>query len=315
MEIGTGSGEIRKIPFTGKYMLHARQQVLALSGEQGCSQDQKEILKGIQGVFEIVAARPDTSRYSEELIGQAYMCALVDRAGRIDASISDVDFGRKARADLLRAKISRLVPDHPEGLMTPDVISLDEFLQDAGIHTDEPAGTTGSGKDGFTNDALRALISSEPAISRDVFGALTTLPFDKIGLQVISAQAYDFLLEEYQDHLLSGSWIDQAAERMALTLGAEARDGQFEMKFLSVDDRDIMLVRDAASIMSGQAFVYSWPLTHRLTLARLDRTTVLNISPEEIPDVSEIHRLQKIHDALSADKYLDAQARPQEEIA
>lgn len=75
----TGSdGFERQIPFTGRHMLSARQQLLAM-GPRGrqLNADQRTILEGIQGVFEIVAAKADPAVFSEELIGQAFMPSRV----------------------------------------------------------------------------------------------------------------------------------------------------------------------------------------------------------------------------------------------
>ncbi|MEY8799473.1 hypothetical protein AB9K35_04035 [Leisingera sp. XS_AS12] len=306
----TGSdGFDRQIPFTGRHMLSARQQLLAM-GPRGrqLNADQRTILEGIQGVFEIVAAKADPAVFSEELIGQAFMCSLLDHAGRIGTSISDAEFGRKARADMIRAQITRVRPDHPDGLSAAAAADLDEVFQDIGIRTSAQSGGEIRSIGGMevTDEALRGMIMSNERLSREVFGALTATPLSRLGAAAVSSMEYDLLADELSDRALTGQWVDRAQRRAQEITGEQMPGYTFEMKVFSVDGIDILAIRDSVGSASGQAFVYSWPTADRIPLAEIGNETVLNISPEEIPGEEEVKRLQGILDSLIGDQALEA---------
>lgn len=304
----SADGFEKNIPFTGDHMLAARQQLLAMSARGRRLTDAHETtLKGIQGVLEVIAARPDPRRFSEDLIGKAFMCSLVDRAGKIELSITDAEFGRKARADMIRAQITRLSPDHPDGLSASASATLEEVLQDVGVH----AGGRGNGAlhdvggVRITEETMRGMISSNPTLCRDVFGAITATPISRLSAAVITSGEYDLLADELSDNVLSGAWVNRASRRAREITGAQHQGYEFEMMIIAVDGIDIMAIRDSVGSASGQAFVYAWPSSDRIPLAEIGSQTVLNISPEEVPEENEIARLGNVLDAMISDRALD----------
>ncbi|MBW3243583.1 hypothetical protein KUV57_12995 [Epibacterium sp. DP7N7-1] len=296
------------IPFTGGHMLAARQKLLAMSARgRTLSASHGAILSGIQGVLEVIAARPDIKRFSEDLIGKAFMCSLIDHAGKIEMSISDAEFGRKARADMIRAKITRLSPDHPDGLSARAAATLDEVLQDVGINL----GGRGNGAHHdvggvrINEETMRGMISSNPTLCRDVFGAITATPISQLSAAVITCGEYELLADELSDNVLSGAWINRTARRAREITGAQHPNYEFEMLIVSIDGIDIMAIRDSVGAATGQAFIYAWPSSDRIPLAEINSQTVLNISPEEVPGEIEIARLGSVLDAMISDKALD----------
>lgn len=203
----SADGSSQNIPFTGSHMLAARQRLLAMSARgEALSGDQEKILAGVQGVLEIVAARPDPKRFSGDLIGKAFMCSLIDRPNRIELSISDAEFGRKARADMIRAQIAHLSPDHPDGLSPAAAASLDELLREVGVQTGADA-IREVGGISITEETIRGMVAANPQFCTDVFGSITATPVHRLSAAAITSGEYDLLADELSEHVLTGSWV------------------------------------------------------------------------------------------------------------
>ncbi|MCW3782596.1 hypothetical protein [Defluviimonas salinarum] len=307
IEITGADGAPRRIPFTGLNMLSAREQLIAMS-ERGTSlsADQGGVLAGIQGVLEIISANPDTERFGGALVGQAFIASMIDGAGHVRLSVSDEEFGRKARADMIRAQISRLARDHPDGLS--GAAPLATLLREAGLSSAAArsgAEVRAAGGAMVTEEALRRMVTANDRLCREVFGAMTTTPIEKLGVAMISPAELEALVEEFSDRILTGEWVDRICSRAERIAGGAMHGYSFRTCMISTDGRDILAISDPVGDAAGQAFLYSWPSVERLQIAETDAGHIVNISPEEVPDETEIARLKVVLDALICETALE----------
>ena len=292
---------------TGDGMLVLREKILHMMRSDETlelSQSHRNALGGIQDIFEMVSAVPDEERFPAGLISQAFMASMADSFGdgkEIELPVSDEEFSAKSRADLYRARIGNMDPSHPDGIASAG--SLREFLATAGIDvTTSGVGVEirGSIASSINEETMRRLVLSNDRMCREVFGALTATPIERLSAAVIQLSDLEVLRQGKAQNRLSGDWIDKATT----TAGNITRNGMpgyvFEMDVFSEGGRDIMTISDNVGRQNGVAYVYSWPNADRIPYSEIDSGRVLNISPEEIPDKAEIERLQEVIRELEA---------------
>jgi hypothetical protein len=312
LEVASASGDSRLIPFTGPSMLTARSMLCELSGSGSVSDDMRRALEGIRGSFELVAAHPDPSRHRLDLVGQAFHAALIDSFGDLELPFSHEAFGRKARADMIRARIASIDPLHPDALGFAR--DLPGILEAAGVQISWSGGLEAKSDMGFdfSEQGMRRAAAANDGLRRNVFGRATRTPVDRIAMSVIPEDDMESLIDRHLDRRLSGSWIDGLRADLEEALGDDMTGGDIEMEMLSIEGRDLMFVRDDISASRGHVFVYAWPASDRALVSTSGSRRMLNISPEEIPEIDEIRRLVgsldqiEARSALGEDLFLEA---------
>lgn len=287
------SDRLIPVPFTGPSMIAARNRLLdTVRGGPDLTEDHSRILSGIQGVFEVIIADDDPDRFAPEIVGRVFLSVMADGAD-IGMSVEDGDLGMKSRADILRAKIGQINPDHPDAL--GNAATLSSVMRDA-VGANIPPVTRPS--TGMTIDeaSLRRMIDASDTLRIDVLGTLTRLPPKRISAAAISLDNLPTLDRALASSRLSGGWVDGIRARMN-SLTEDLMEGySCDIDLFSTRGRDLLVVRDAMSQQSNAAYIYSWPTKERLTIANTSDGLVLNISPEEIPDRREIMRLRNALD-------------------
>lgn len=141
---------------------------------------------------------------------------------------------------------------------------------------------------------------SNEKMTRDVFGALTRTPVDRLSAAMIRLEDVDLLKERSATRLLTGDWVEKITHmaRQA-TMGASG-NYHFSMDILVQDGRDIVVVIDTVGKQQGVAFVYSWPSAERFPVMDIDGERVMNISSEEVPSIEEFERLSKVLGEIEA---------------
>lgn len=288
-------GEIL-LPFTGRNMLIAREKLLSLSRRGVPLQpEQRKAMSGIQGIFEIIMAQPDPERFGSSLIGQAFQSSMIDSMGDIRLPVSDEEFGRKARADLLRAQISRIDPDHPDAFGSSR--ALRQILTQAGINPEAAsygAAATSVGSSRITEEALRRMVAANDRLSREVFGSMTRTSIENLSAAAISFRDFEKIRGGALGPELSGPWIETVGERLETIFGDRMAGYHCDMVMVSRDGQDILTLCDPMSAQNGLAFIYAWPTAERLVESEIAQGHVVNISPEEIPSELEIRRLSTV---------------------
>lgn len=291
LEMASQTGDDRLIPFTGPSMLAARSKLGALSISGSMSDDMRRALDGIRGSFELVAAHPDPTRHRLDLVGQAFHAALIDTFGDISLPFSHEAFGRKARADMIRARIAAIDPLHPDALGFAR--DLPGILEAAGVDIAWAGGLDAKAVMGsdFSEQGMRRAVAANESLRRNVFGRATRTPIDRLSMSVIPEDEMETLIARHPDRRLSGAWVEALRAGLEDALGDDMPGGEVEMEMLSIDGRDLMLVRDDVSAARGQVFVYAWPASDRALVSKTDGNRILNVSPEEIPEIEEIRRI------------------------
>lgn len=292
----------REIAFSGQDMLSAREEMVSAT-KDGATLNvaQLRMLSGLQDIFEMVCSAPDAERFPSSLVAQSYHAFMIDHFGSFDISVSVEEFVRKARADLIRARIGLLDPGHKDAIGTSR--QLRQILSDAGIEVSadgigievvSPAALR------INEEAIRRTIMSNEKMTRDVFGALTRTPVDRLSAAMIRLEDVDTLKEKNSGNLLTGDWVDMIthAARYA-TMGA-SDSYHFSMDIFALDGRDIAVVIDTVGKQQGVAFVYSWPSAERFPVMDIDGDRVMNISSEEIPSPEEFQRLSEVLGQIEA---------------
>lgn len=288
------------LPFTGKNMLLAREKLFSLSDRGVPLQpEQRKTISGIQGLFEVIMAHPDPDRFGPVLIGQAFQSSMIDSLGDVSMPVSDEEFGRKARADLLRAKIARIDPEHPDALGSAR--ALLQILSNTGINPEAAsygAAATGLGGARITEDGLRRMVAANDRLSREVFGAMTRTSIENLSAAAISFRDFERIRGGALGPLLSGPWIEAVGDRLEAIFGDRISGYHCDMIIVSRDGQDILTLSDPVSAQNGLAFIYAWPTAHRLVDAEIGKGHVVNISPEEVPSEGEIRRLATVLDHI-----------------
>jgi hypothetical protein len=292
----------RDIAFTGSHMLSAREELVTETRSGGeLSEAHLRALESIQSIFSMVCSAPDTERFNASLIAQSYHAFMIDHFGNFDISIDEESFVRKARADLIRARIGLIDPSHSDAIGTSR--ELRQILLDAGIEV----GLDGIGAEirspvamRINEEAIRRTILSNEKMTKDVFGSLTRTPVDRLSAAMIRKEDLDTLREKKADRRLSGEWIEKVTDLARETTRGASGNYHFSMDIFTEDGRDILVVDDTVGRQQGVAFVYSWPSGERFPVMDIDGHRVMNISREEVPSEVELERLSKILGEIEA---------------
>lgn len=291
----TLNGKTQMLPFTGLAMLTAREK-LPLVDHATVTQDQRRALAGIQSVMGIIMANPDPARFQPIIIGNAFASAMLDAMGSPKLPVSIEEFGRKARADLIRAKLTRVDPDHPDGFLP--LRPLQGVLDDFGIGAFSGASEMRSGRMIINEAALRRVAAANHGLRDRVFATLTSTAVDKLSASPMTPEDFDILADGLSSHRLSGRWINAATDRLTAVMRANSPSYCCDVAFYSIDNRDILAIRDIHEYGEGLAYAYSWPTIDRLPAASIDGVAIVNLSPEEVPAEDEVTRLQSVLDLV-----------------
>lgn len=309
MEIPGADGYPRRVPFTGASMMRAREALLAAKMRAKAQVvDHERALQGINGVFEVICVNPDPDRFSPDQIGQAYLCGMFEAAGSLELSVTAAEFGRKSRADMIRAQISRMSRVHPDGLFHVDDLGM--MLSTLGIEPDEGEDKFQIGQGaGISPSAIRRMISSNPQLREHVFGALTATKFEAIEIMAISASDYDTIIDEFDEYRLEAQWVDLMRSRVESVLSSEATPAKVGLELMSIDGRDIMLMRESANSISGMVLLCSWTSVDRLSVSEIGAHRHLLVAPAEIPSEADIKRLAATLSELRLEAAMDVEQR------
>ncbi|MFG6082149.1 hypothetical protein ACEUZ9_002792 [Paracoccus litorisediminis] len=292
------SGQTQMLPFTGAAMLAARDRLPEVDPGT-VNEDQRRALAGIQSVMTIIMANPDPKRFRPEIIGNAFAHAMLDALGRPELPVTIEEYGRKARADLIRAKLTRVDPDHPDGFLPHR--PLQGVLDDFGIGMFSGASEIRSGRMVVNEAALRRVAAANHRLRDEVFGALTSTEVARLSAAPMTPEDFEVLKDGLANHRLTGAWITGIGERVTRIMRVANPAYRCDIAFYVIDNRDILAIRDRQEISGdeGIAYAYSWPSMDRLPAARIAGTAIVNLSPEEIPSEDEIGRLQGTLDLAS----------------
>lgn len=287
---------------TGSNMLRLREKMIQMTRNgETLNTGQRHALVGIQEIFEMVSSAPDTSRFPSDLISQSYHASITDAFGDVEIPITPDQFASKSRADLYRARIGILDSSHPDGMNSAR--SLRDILSSGGIEVSESgvgAEIRGSSANMINEEAIRRTILGNDRMCREVFGALTGTPIEKLSAAMIPLSSLKKLRELKSNKRLSGDWIVRAAE-VAQSITQGGMSGyQFELDIFSEGGRDILTISDSIGQKNDVAFVYSWPTSERIPVMEINSGRVMNVSPEEVPDNAELDRLSKVLGQLEA---------------
>lgn len=288
-------GVSQMVPFTGTAMLSAREKLHTLK-EVDRTADHRKAIRAIEGVLTIIMSNPDPARYSMAVIGNAFASELIDMMGRPALPVSIEEFGRKARADLLRARISMIDPDNPDGL--GPLRPLQRILDDFGIGMVN--GSSGLKVNGqIINEAsLRRVASGNDDLRDGVFGGLTKTSVKRLSAAPMSSEDFEILCDGLSSHRITGGWIDATGRRISRIMSEAIPAYSCQVAAFAIDNRDILAVQDTINGKPGLAYAYSWPSMDRLPCSTHGAMTYVNISTEEIPTEEEIVRLQSVLDLL-----------------
>lgn len=291
-----------EIGITGEDMLKLREKVVAMSSRDvQLSDNHRRALSGIQEIFEMVSSAPNTDRFSANLIAQSYHASMIDSFGEVRLPVSDEEFSRKGRADLIRAKIGLLDPLHQDAI--GNARPLRSILSDAGCEitlSGVSAEIRSAAARHINEEAIRRTILANDRMCREVFGAMTSTPIENLSAAMISTDGLEKLRQVKSNRRLSGDWIDQVHSRAKEIAQAGMPNYKFEMDVFSEDGRDYLTISDNVGMKNNAAFVYSWPSSERIAAMEIAEGRIINISPEEIPSEDDIQRLSEVLLQLSA---------------
>jgi len=284
-------------PITGGSMLIARERLLE-NARNGIalSPVQRSVLSGIQGVIEIITADPDPVRFSSEIIGMAFVASIIDSQGDVNLPVTFEEFGRKARAELIRAQIGLIDPLHRDAIAAAQ--PLGQILKH---HLGEYVSTVIRSVSGIPIDesAMRRMVMASDSLTNEVFGIMTTTSVSRISATPLEVDKAERLQSRLAAHRLQGEWIDTARDRINSVTSQVQSSYSCSLDLYAVGGRDILIVRDPTSDQMGASYVYSWPTSERLSIGDLGNGRVINISPNEIPTEKEVNRLRAVLEELS----------------
>jgi hypothetical protein len=292
----------KEFSLSGRDMLSLREHMIeATRTGETLSVDARHALSGIQEIFEMVASAPDTERFPAHLIAQAYQAAMIDSFGDFELPISDEEFASKSRGDLLRARIGMLDPAHPDGIESAR--PLRDLLSESGIQVSESgvgAEIRSATARQITEEAIRRTVLANDRMCREVFGAITGTPIEKLSAAMIPLSGMDRLRKNKSNRRLSGDWIAKATETAKQITQGGMPGYKFELDVFSEGGRDILAISDNVGQKNDVAFIYSWPTADRVPVMEIKSGRILNVSPEEVPDEAELERLSGVLGQLEA---------------
>lgn len=296
--VSGADGFERRIPLTGAHTLSARRALMAV-GVRGHKLDEggETALAGISSVFDMVSSNPDPARFGGQLIGQAFLGKLLDRVGRVRLSISEEEFGRRARADLMRSRIGMINQMHPDAI--GGSITLPEVMRDIGVRGESDAppryGASRSPRDGL--EAHVGILQATAGI----FDQLTKTSMRRMDIRQITPGECNLISDEIPDNALTGDWCERASARIEAAIG-QVRPGRTAQAALyAIEGLDMLVVREG----EDAGWICAWPSSDRIPLTDLGDEYLLNISPQEIPSEKEITRLQMVLGQLDTETILE----------
>ena len=281
------------LEFLGRNMLEARDALLEASvSEDRFGPNESRLLSAIQETFGMIASAPDESRFPLDVIGQAYHAAMSEAFGPVHVGVSWSELGRKGQADLVRARLNTIDPDHPDGISKSS--DLLRVLDRAGadVHQAHSA-ASGSAVKVSSQEARRVLISNT-RLSEDVLGALTKADLDSLDVTVLSDHDLGVVRGNLSEGRLSGAWVDEVMRRVREITMSGVNGYHFEATLHTTEGRDLMTVSDNVSRMHDVGFVYSWPTAQRAPAVDCPAGRVVTVSPCEVPDAEEVSRLRRV---------------------
>ena len=289
------------LPITGHSMLSAVQRLNMLQAAgQALPPAYEMARRAIRTVFQMICANPDPERYDPVLVAHAFISHLVDHPGPFRLAMEPEAFAARMRADLARARISRLDPDHPDGIR--HAYGDTQILRRCGIDPESGTGFRSANGPVLAAEGMRRMILGNDRIRREVLEMITVTPVDRFGISVLSADQAEDFLQANDEAVLTGAWVDVLRTRLREEISRMLPDHRFEIDLLSLDGRDFLAVRDQADggpgPARGQACLFSWLTRERVQTMTVGEVTYLNFSPEENPGALEIIRLQSVLDDL-----------------
>lgn len=287
------------IPFLGQDMLAAR-DLLASRSDRGqtLSGDEARALEGLRDVFGMVSAAPDERRFPVHLIAQSYEAALSDAFGPLVSCLDHDHLVRKGQADLVRAGLSALDPEHSDGISRST--DLGRVLDRAGADIHHASSAAGERTGTITSEDARRIATSSQRLSEEVFAAVTIRRVGDLDVSVISASDTDAVRDALTREKLSGPWVAEIERRVTEITRSGTGGYRFDMSLHAKGGRDLLIVSDNVSRAHGAGIVYSWPSAERAPVVETESGRVVTISPEEVPSIEEVDRLRTVLHDLQA---------------
>lgn len=288
IEVPDGAGT-RAVPFTGDHLLSARETLLSLQS-RGASLDgnAQRVLASVSGLFEMVNGNPDSTRFSQNLIGMACKALVADQVPGIRFCLDDAQFARLCTANALRARIGEIELHNPDALAFRS--SHEEVIQGYGVDLDF---RSGSAHRSPMRDAMRGLMAGHDREMAAIFGSLTATPVPTMKVSAVGLEDFQLLCERVDTSRLSGPWVDLACQRFEDTLaGSEA--SHFVAVLATAEGRDILLISGDPDRDATIGYVCSWPTVERSLATDYRGRILANFSPEEAPDPEDVERLRSV---------------------
>ncbi|MXX87941.1 MAG: hypothetical protein F4213_13110 [Boseongicola sp. SB0677_bin_26] len=281
------------LSLTGPETLLLRER---LAQSESRSETHDRCLQRLDEMFHTV--REDREdRFSGEMVATAYYASMTDSIlGDAPIPVELDEFVRMCRANVLRARIGALDPDHADALQSS--APLMDILNRHGV-SPVTMGSGGKirGQVNIEDDLLRAVAANE-MMTRDVFGRLTTTSVPDLSASIVALDELQKLRSSAEMNALSGDWVDLASTAVKDAIGESMPGYEFKMEMYCADGRDLMLIEDSVGARTGHAYVYSWPRATRLATAEMNGQSVLQLSSEECPNAEEIARLEAVIEHL-----------------
>lgn len=283
------------LPFTGMSMVAAHDSLIELARRGSISDQQQRVLQGIQGVYDVVMAAVLEKRFPDRLTGMVFASKISGGGQQPIIGVEPAAFARHAQANMIRARISAIDPDHPEAAMSCD--SLEDILERVLGHKPDEVLRQGMGAP-IDEALLRRIAKSTPGLSEKLLGALSRTPPARMSARAISTEDMALLARGISRNRLSGAWVDEASRRLDEIGGSIVPGTSGAVEFFTVGRRDILAMRDSISEQSGSVFLYSWPSYDRIPASKVDGEVIFHVSREEIPAAMDVARLRSTLDEL-----------------
>lgn len=221
---------------------------------------------------------------------QAFIAS--NELGRLASNVlSPSEMAKVAEMRSLRQAIGEIQPKHKDALPPNDAPYT---VEDAGLAAREAVDALELGGRGFSDQQLNAL-AANPTLTNEVFGVLTTTPVSGITAQLLAHPDYLKAEQELARHEAK-TWAPEATARISEVLSDRMPGYRFNAKIYTVDDADIMLVRDHAG-----AYLYSWDSASRVMEVNVKDKVLSTYGPDDVPSDEELHDLRLTLEALRYD--------------
>lgn len=201
-----------------------------------------------------------------------------------------------ARYELGRANANVLSPEEMVKITTvralrEEIASLNQgnaadrpYVGDGEASRDLIGGLRGTGR-GFSSAQMSAM-AGNPALCNDLFGVLTKTPVSQIIGRHLHHTDFEMVTQELSRNQET-VWSPEALDRINAVLADRIPGYQFEAKFFTKEDADVLVIRDHVG-----AYLYSWDSDSRVAEINLADKVLSTFTKADIPTDEQINALR-----------------------